>query len=556
MKNLYLAQPNYRFGENAFLPYSVARLWAYCQSQPDIACSWNLAGLLPFRDPINDVISGMEKAPPDCLGLSVYIWNESYCLALARAVRAKYPECLIVMGGPQIPNTGDEWLTYADILVHGEGEQAMASILRGESPSGATTRAGRSGPNNRLPDLSEMPSPYLSGVLDDLVSDRSYNWHALQETNRGCPYQCTFCDWGSATFSKVREMPGDVILNEIEWFGKHDIELLYNCDANFGMLKRDLEIAEALVASKEKHGAPQKFRAAYAKKTTPRVYQAGKILADAGMSKGVTLSVQSMSPEVLKIVKRRAIDEPEFSDLVQRYEADGVPTYTEIIFGLPGETLDSFKEGVCRLFELGQHRGINIYPLIALKNSELSDPAYKENHGIKTVNVPMLLLHGTPDEMMERYDLIVETSTLSREEWIEGMLWAWLVQAYHCMGFIRPLAERSKSGYRKFYDAILARPGPCLQSILDNMRERLVGTIEGRDNWNQVDPRFGDVTWPPEEWLFMQSVLMEDLIHRQLGIGPEDAQLCRSGYLPPDSGDLKTWARETVWYARKGKKAA
>jgi len=24
------------------------------------------------------------------------------------------------------------------------------------------------------------------------------------ETNRGCPHKCTFCDWGTLTYTKVR----------------------------------------------------------------------------------------------------------------------------------------------------------------------------------------------------------------------------------------------------------------------------------------------------------------------------------------------------------------
>jgi radical SAM superfamily enzyme YgiQ (UPF0313 family) len=47
-------------------------------------------------------------------------------------------------------------------------------------------------------------------------------WLVLWETNRGCPFQCTFCDWGSATAAKVNQFELDRLLREVDWFAEKD----------------------------------------------------------------------------------------------------------------------------------------------------------------------------------------------------------------------------------------------------------------------------------------------------------------------------------------------
>ena len=53
-------------------------------------------------------------------------------------------------------------------------------------------------------DLDEIPSPFLEGAFDSIMAaNPQESWIGLWETNRGCPFRCTFCDWGSATAAKV-----------------------------------------------------------------------------------------------------------------------------------------------------------------------------------------------------------------------------------------------------------------------------------------------------------------------------------------------------------------
>ena len=118
----------------------------------------------------------------------------------------------------------------------------------------------------RIRELECIPSPYLTGIFDKLIESHPKNeWLILWETNRGCPFKCTFCDWGSATASKVNKFELERLKLEIDWFSKKKIEFIFCCDANFGILKRDIEIAE-YAAKKKKYRLPKSsIRAKYKK---------------------------------------------------------------------------------------------------------------------------------------------------------------------------------------------------------------------------------------------------------------------------------------------------
>ena len=87
----------------------------------------------------------------------------------------------------------------------------------------------------------DIPSPYLAGYFDEIVDEmreQGLEPYALWETNRGCPYSCTFCDWGSATMTKVRKFSLERAKAEAKWFSDKKIKAVYNCDANFGIFPR------------------------------------------------------------------------------------------------------------------------------------------------------------------------------------------------------------------------------------------------------------------------------------------------------------------------------
>lgn len=532
-RHVYLAQISTAYGRSVFLPYSVGSLWAYAQTIPAIAEAYELKDFLVRREPIADVVARLDH--PAVLGLSCYQWNWIYSHTLAEAVKDMYPECLIVMGGPQVPmNAANFFQQYphVDVLVHGEGEVTFAEMLTTLATTGFTyapemmTIPGlslvsgdnrkeiRTSSRGRITDLSILPSPYVNGLFDGLLTG-DWDWQMCQETSvRGCPFSCNFCVWGSATQSKIYQFPEERILREFDWCGEHKIRFLYSCDANYGILQRDVDLTRSLVDTKAIYDYPREFRACYAKNSGERVFQIASLLNDAGMNKGVTLSLQSLDPHTLQEIKRSNIKMDDFAHWMRRYHEAGIATYTELIMGLPGETYDTFVDGIDRLLEAGQHEHINVYMCQLLPNSEMSDPAYIAQHGIQSVRMPVLLQHSTPqpDAMTEYHDIVVETATLPVSDWGRCYLFAWAVQTFHCLGLTRQMAMylRQEYGvsYRDFYQALTTFAadqmghGPIGEEYWQTMSV-LQGALRGQP-WDVVYPTFGDIIWPTEEASFLQ----------------------------------------------------
>ena len=112
-----------------FLPYSVGLIQAYCQTNPVINENFDFGELIYLRsDP--ETAQNMEN--PAVVGISCYIWNWEWSKELAWAVKQRHPECLVVMGGPQVPSRSQGFFRehqYVDLLVYHEGEIAFSNIL-------------------------------------------------------------------------------------------------------------------------------------------------------------------------------------------------------------------------------------------------------------------------------------------------------------------------------------------------------------------------------------------------------------------------------------------
>lgn len=548
-RKIWLTQINNTYGKGCFLPYSVGLLQAYALTFPEIRDAYEFKGFFYLREPIEDMIARMDS--PDVFGASCYIWNNRITLALAKAVKEKWPNCLIVLGGPHVPNRSEGYFIehpYVDILVHGEGEETFAEVLKkytlakwyssdskeafpwmdtvgiSYSTLDSTRRTIKNPDRQRMIDLDRIPSPYLTGTFDNIEWGK-WDYHASNETHRGCPFMCSFCDWGSNLFSKVKKFGDERLSQEFEWFGDRKIDLLYNCDANFAMFERDIELTRYMVDVKKRKGFPNKFRAAYAKNSGERVFQVSKMLNDAGMSKGATLSFQSMDQNTLQIIKRKNIGTEVFRGLMKRYRAEGIPTYSELIIGLPGETYDTFADGIANLIDLGQHNSLSIYLCECLPNSEMNEPVYREQYGIKSVHVPVLFYHGTPSEdpFREIYEVVTETKTLLPEDWLKCMMFSWAIQCFHCQGLSQCIAVfcRAYSGmsYREFYERLLKyakdKPHTSIGKVAAEAESLFLGIREGKE-WGIVDQRFGNIVWPVEEGSFLKLIVDKEQFYGDL----------------------------------------
>ena len=468
MKSIYFLS----FNMISFVPYAFGLLKGYAQQDPELASAYHWHPPLTTPQPVDTVVSAIVD--PDLLCLSCYVWNHNQQMAVARRVKARYPHCLVVCGGPHVPDrVGDFFSQFpqADLLVHGEGEIPFTRLLKEileDAPNFdrvqgiSFSRGGRpvSTPmGERLGKHLPVPSPYLNGSLDDFLGENGGNRIALWETNRGCPFACCFCDWGVRTRNTVRLHSMDRIAAEIDAMAAKGVEDIYITDSNFGLFKRDLDIARLLVAARKGTGFPERVRIQFAKTSNETVFAISRLLVENDMLWGTTLSMQSVDMDVLEAVARPHVDIDVYADLKNRYQRHHIPTYTELILGLPKETRDTFVGGICRLLEIGMHDDIRVFELALLPNAPLSQPGMRERYGLKTRLKPIRLTEaGFETEVVE---LVFGTHSMPYDDWSYCLLFAEMIQALHNGGFTRFIAiylhREGRMSYRQFYDGLLGQ---------------------------------------------------------------------------------------------------
>jgi putative methyltransferase len=381
------------------------------------------------------------------------MWNEAYCLELARRIKQQWPNCQIVFGGAQVSGTMLKH-DFIDSLVLAEGEEAFVDILRhiinGTTPNKLYNRS-------RLTDLN-IPSPYTTGIFDQIILENpSAIWAMTVETNRGCPYACTFCDWGGTTYSKVRKFDLDRITKEMKWAANHRVAYIFGADANFGIFKeRDLTIAKIMRLAADR-SMIEAINLQFAKNSTEAVFEIAKIMGP--FSRGVTVSVQSMHEPTLDAIKRKNLKVNNIKHLLDLSKEFDVGTYTEVIIGLPLETKETWVDGLTNLLELGQHQSIDIWFTQLLENSELATPESRLKYGIKSILVKDYMnLDQTNDQIAEHTEIVTATNTMSTDDMIESYMFAWMIIHWHIAGYTQIIAKYSRVvkniSYKTFYNKL------------------------------------------------------------------------------------------------------
>lgn len=525
MKNIYLVQPNNSLSRSLFLPYSIGSLAAFSFKDEEICSYYRLGDFIFTKLPVKDAIDKMVS--PFLVGFSCYMWNVEYNLMLASEIKKRYPETIIVFGGPQVPDDISylNEYDYIDILIHGEGEIALCEILKALKNKNVFDNICNISyrnddkcvktPHAKVCDLSLLPSPYTEGLFDSIINSPEYSgiqFDAIIETNRGCPYKCVYCCW-AGNKDTFREFPYERILKDLEWIAKNKISYCICADSNFGILERDEQIADYLVELKKKFGYPQKFETTAAKNKDDLTFRINKKLDSVNLNRGISVAVQSMSPKVLEIVGRKNMSVSNLSKQLELYRNAGMYTYTDIILGLPGETFESFSSGLFEVIEAGQHYSININRCEFLPNTLMYSEEFKNKYGIKTIRSHLCQNHSKTEEELyfgSRSDLIVETNTMSRADWRKALRLSVCVQSFHCFGLLRFLAiylRKAKGiSYKDFYLSLfnhIEESDGFIKSKLDYVCRSIDDFLVEKGNLSFNDILFGDIYWSFEEALFL-----------------------------------------------------
>ncbi len=522
-KKLFFFQVNYSYGKAAHIPYTAGQLCAYAFADNAVAENYSLENIFFIREPVESVLKKIDN--PAIVAFSTYIWNCNYNKAVAKRIKEKYPDCVIVFGGHHVAPGGEmlEECPYIDYLLHGEGEVIFRRLMRSligldkdENIPGISMRTGSGILTN--PEMvsteCDFPSPYTNGYFDKILEEYpDKDFMALIETSRGCPNTCAYCDW-SCMKSKIRKFPLERIYQDIDWVKNNRIYGLGSADSNFGMFKRDEEITDRIIASKKETGRPVGFQTSYAKNSTQTVFNIGLKLEKSGMNKGITLSFQSMSKDTLKNIGRENISIDYYAELMNLYNNAGIATYTELILGLPGETYESFTDGIDKLLNLGQHNSIYIHNCEWLPCSTMGKKEYIERYKIGTSCIPLNQPHrdfDDEDEIPEQSRIVTSTCSMTEQDWKKMNLFSAVVQGCHHMGplqfFAIYLYYENLSSYKNFYSSLLeyflSNPETVAGKAIKKINECLDNVIAEKEMLCCCDSRFGKILWTFEEYLYL-----------------------------------------------------
>ena len=431
-------------------------------------------------------VAGMlfKEGAPDILAFSVWGWNYRPFGHLADTYKQIRPDGWVIFGGNHVANQAERTFRHfpqVDVVVNTEGEFVFRELLHAYLAGRSVTDLGdiqglsyrdeerRLHTNQspeRIQNLDEVPSPFLTGAipLTDHTGEFRYDV-ALMETNRGCPYRCAFCYWGGAIGQKVRAFSRDRLREELEIFAFHRVHTIVLCDANFGMLKQDLEFVEDVIKMRERFGYPRAVESSWAKNKSKVFFEIVRRMKAAGMQSSFNLALQTLNDSALEQMQRRNMRLNDWEDLVHWLRAEGLDCYAELIWGAPGETYQSFLEGYDRLACYMQR--IAPYQMLILPNTEYSNS--REKFGFVTVR-------GEQDDF--EYVLAHNTMTFGENlEMQRFLLWSRAIAEHlvlrHVWTPLRKLAGMTQSAIvRSLMDWVEASDHPSAVQ-LTQLRRRL-----------------------------------------------------------------------------------
>ncbi len=185
---------------------------------------------------VDRILAALAATRYDIVASSNYVWNTALSYECLRRAKESNSATITIQGGPHFDDaeSAAAWAflkhrPLLDYYVIGEGERTFAAIIEAVLGGSLDALPGaglgylrdgqlcHGGAPERLKDLDQVPSPYLSGLLDRFL-DRGFT--PIVETNRGCPFSCTFCNWGSATVAKIHQFSFDRVCEELSYIAR------------------------------------------------------------------------------------------------------------------------------------------------------------------------------------------------------------------------------------------------------------------------------------------------------------------------------------------------
>ena len=429
------------------LPLNIGYVAAYCKKQFGTNVEISL-----FKY-IKDLEKAIRESPPDILGLSNYVWGKNVSYEMISMMSEIDPHVLNVWGGPNFPidfPSQEKFMKKypkVDIYVPVDGEVGFSNIieqaLKADSKKeikqkvlskpidGCVSRETDGKlqytiPVIRIKKLDEIPSPYTTGILDKFFDGKL---SPMMQTNRGCPFHCTFCADGKDEVNQVNYFGTERVKEELDYIVKHkhgDTRNMIFSDLNFGMYPRDQEIAKYISDLQLKHGYPDFIYISTGKNQKEKVINAIKTLKD---SMPLWMSVQSLDKGVLKNIRRDNISTDHMLALYPAIKDANLQTRAEVILGLPGETHENHMTTLRELIRARMDE-IQVHTCMLLDGSEMGTPnerkKWKLNTKFRILQRDFVEL-SNGKKVMEIEEVVVSSEHMTFDEYVDLRILAFVI---------------------------------------------------------------------------------------------------------------------------------
>lgn len=401
MKNLLLISFDIRKPGESGPSLAVGSILATLHAHPGygeqfIAC-WQSIDLMSsddeqaFRE-VDRWLTNHEIHSYSHLAIGCYIWSERHVQYLLSGLRKVQYSGIIICAGYQVSYSDNKDMEHqyplADLFIQGYAEQSMVNIMTGNIRSGKIQNA----PTN----ITQLPSPYLSGIIPVQFGQRAVR----METKRGCPYACTFCAHRDLVGKKVNWKCPDRMLAELNLFHQQQVQKINLLDPIFQMNDHDLNFLEAAIdiGFKGQISLQSRFELLH----TARGQKALELYQHLNVH--LEFGLQTMDVAESRLVKRGNRLQ-KVRSMIEKLNQMNIPYEVSMIYGLPTQTLQSFKEGLDKLRSLGVPK-IIAWPLMLYPGTELFDR--KEEFGIE-------------EQPMGEFKIptVVKSDSFSYTEWLK-----------------------------------------------------------------------------------------------------------------------------------------
>jgi radical SAM superfamily enzyme YgiQ (UPF0313 family) len=406
--------------KDPLMPLGHASILAHAHSQglQDQITSHNFAVNSPYFEPekaVEEIVDKLDCAQDEnsAVALGAFVWNEQWMQEMLKILKHKYKfKGKVILGGPQVSyvKSGiEQYYPLADAFIRGHGEEALVSWLQGDlsNSKGFHCKNDVDRGESAVASLENLTSPFLSGMI---APQKFLRW----ETQRGCPFSCTFCQHRQRdSTSKRRHFNQQRVFTEAMWICSNKIiqdvavlDPVFNSGPNYR------EVLKALIEGKYSGKLSLQCRAEMVQDDfldlVERLNQTASVTLEFGLQTAVREE---------QIIIQRGNNLKKVEDVFRKARLKNINFEVSLIFGLPIQTVESFQRSIdfCKMNQVPK---IVAFALMLLRGTELYHQ--KEKYGFKESHEV-----GIADPLIEngrQFDQIphvVSSSSFSVNDWIK-----------------------------------------------------------------------------------------------------------------------------------------